>query len=257
MRTTPAVRNTVCFVLGIIAVPVLAGSAGAQAERVVTGPCGSAFGSKVCTSYRIRSGKVTGFSLRVPVAVIERAPVNAPMVWPPKPEVNVRFAPVVEEQTGFTFANIDSEPEGHPPGVYMVPHFDFHFYFVPEHTVQKIDCKDTSKPQVLPAGYTLPDVSVPQLGELVGLCVPKMGMHAVPDADLKIKTGWEASLLVGYYGGKPIFIEPMITRALLLRKHSFSLVVPEIERTPGVRYPRQFRAVYLPKTSTYDFAFSY
>ena len=84
-----------------------------------------------------------------------------------------------------------------------------------------------------------------------------MGMHAVPAADLNLKTPWQTSLLIGYYGGKPIFIEPMITRALLLRKHSFSLSVPKIERTTHVRYPRRFRAVYHPKSETYDFIFSY
>lgn len=247
--------NPFCLVAGIVTVVALAGSARAQAAE---GPCGSIFGVKVCTSYRTRSGKVTEFSLRVPVAAIEKAPANLPMVWPPISDLNVRFAPVVERQTGFTYANVYWESRGHPPAVYLVPHFDFHFYFIPEAKVQEIDCKDTTKPRTAPAGYTLPDVNVPQLGELVGLCVPVMGMHAIPNEDVHRKTPWEASLLIGYYGGKPIFIEPMITRALLLRKHSFSLPIPAgIKPTPGVRYPRRFRAVYRPKTKTYDFIFSY
>jgi hypothetical protein len=252
-----AIRHALCFVVGIVTVLVFAGSARAQTEKVAEGPCGSVFGVKVCTSYRTRSGKVTQFSLSVPVAAIEKAPANVPMEWPPKADVNVRFAPIVEEQTGLTYANIYWEAGGHPPAVYMVPHFDFHFYFVPEQEVQKIDCKDTSKPRTLPSGYALPDVNVPQLGELVGLCVPAMGMHAVPDGDLNVKAPWEASLLVGYYGRKLMFIEPMVTRARLLRRQSFSLAVPEIERTRHVRYPRRFRAIYIPKTETYDFRFSY
>jgi hypothetical protein len=257
MKMSATVRSTFCCVGGTVAVLAFVGSALAQTKKVAAGPCGSVYDVKVCTSYRTRSGKVTEFSLSVPVAAIEQAPAQVPMVWPPKADANVRFAPVVEEQTGFTFANIYWEAGGHPPAAYMVPHFDFHFYFVPEQNVQEIDCKDTSKPRTLPARYTLPDVNAPQLGELVGLCVPAMGMHAVPDADLNARGPWEASLLVGYYGGKPMFIEPMVTRALLLRKHSFSLAVPEIERTPHVRYPRRFRAVYLPKSKTYDFTFSY
>jgi hypothetical protein len=248
-----AICNASCFVVWIVMVLALASSASAQTE----GPCGSVFGVRVCTAYRTRSGKVTEFSLRVPVAAIKQAPTNVPMVWPPKAELNVRFAPVVEEQTGFTFANIYWEAGGHPPAAYMVPHFDLHFYFVPEEKVQEIDCKDRTKPRTLPAGYALPDVNVPQVGELVGVCVPAMGMHAIPAADLNLKTPWQASLLIGYYGGKPMFIEPMITRALLFRKHSFSLSVPEMERTTSVRYPRRFRAVYIPKSETYDFTFSY
>lgn len=245
--------------VGIVAAVALAGSARAQTqtEKASHGPCGSVFGVQVCTSYRTRSGKVTEFSLNVPVAAMEKAPANIPVVWPPKVDLIVPFAPVVERQTGFTFANIYWEVEGHPPDVYMVPHFDFHFYFVPEHEVREIDCKDTTKPRTPPAGYTLPDVNVPGVGELIGLCVPAMGMHAVPDGDLSLKTPWEASLLVGYYSGKPMFIEPMVTRAFLLREHSFSLPVPKIERTAHVRYPRRFRAVYSPKSKAYQFVFSY
>jgi hypothetical protein len=257
MKMSVAARNAFLAALGIATVLAFVGSARAQTGKAAEGTCGSAFGEKVCTSYRTRSGKVTEFSLSVPVAAIERAPAKVPMVWPPKAEVNVPFAPVVEKQTGFVYANIYWEADGHPPGAYMVPHFDFHFYFAPEQQVQEITCKDTSKPRSAPAGYTLPDVKVPQLGELVGLCVPDMGMHAIPDTDLNRKTPWDASLLVGYYAGKPLFIEPMITRAFLLRKHSFTLTVPEIAQTPHVRYPKRFRAVYLPKSQTYKFIFSY
>jgi hypothetical protein len=210
MKMSSAIRNASCFVVWIVVVLALASSASAQTEKVAEGPCASVFGVKVCTAYRTRSGKVTEFSLSVPIAAIEQAPTNVPMVWPPKAELDVRFAPVVEEQTGFTFANIYWEAGGHPPAAYMVPHFDIHFYFVPEQGVQEIDCKDTTKPRTLPAGYTLPDVNVPPVGELVGLCVPAMGMHALPAADVNLQTPWQASLLIGYYAGKPMFIEPMI-----------------------------------------------
>jgi hypothetical protein len=257
MKMRLVTRNALCFGVGIVIALAFADSARAQTEKTAEASCGSVFGVKVCTSYRTRSGKVTAFTLSVPVAAIEQAPAKVPMVWPPKADAVVRLAPAVEEQTGFQFANIYWEAGGHPPGAYMVPHFDFHFYFVPEGKVQAIDCKDASKPSALPAGYTLPDVNVPQLGELVGLCVPAMGMHAVPDADLKAKAPWEASLLVGYYKGQPMFIEPMVTRAFLLQKRSFSLTIPEIAQMPHVRYPKRFRAVYVPKSNTYDFTFSY
>ena len=46
-------------------------------------------------------------------------------------------------------------------------------------------------------GYALPDLTISGLGELVGACVPGMGMHSMPAAD----------------GGDVIFVEPMIARA--------------------------------------------
>src|SRR5690348_14444530 len=35
--------------------------------------------------------------------------------------------------TGFTVLGLDWNPQGHPPpGIYDVPHFDFHFYYIPD-----------------------------------------------------------------------------------------------------------------------------
>ena len=257
MKTGVRVRNTFRSLVGLTMVAAFACGARAQAKEANAATCGSLFGAKVCTSYLTQSGKVTEFSMTVPVAAIEQAPASMSMEWPPKADVAVPFATSVHEQTGFTFANIYWNAKGHTPAVYMVPHFDFHFYFIPEKEVQGIDCKDPRKPQIMPAGYAMRDEDVPGLGTLVGLCIPEMGMHAVPATDLTGKTHWEGSLVVGYYVGKPAFIEPMITRELLLRKHSFSLAVPMIEPTPDVRYPKRFNAIYHPKSETYDFAFSY
>jgi hypothetical protein len=257
MRISTSPRCAFCLLAAIFMILACAGSARAHPRKFIEGPCGSVFGTKVCTFYQARSGRVSEFGMTVPVAAIQQAPANAPMIWPPKQDLIVPFASVVRAQTGFIFANIYWEAHGHPPGAYMVPHFDFHFYFIPETDVKEIDCKDSTKPRTPPARYTLPDVTVPSLGKLTGLCVPAMGMHAIPDTDLALKTPWEASLLVGFYRGKPIFLEPMVTRARLLRKSTFSLAIPRVDRTPGVRYPREFRAVYHPKSRTYDFILSY
>jgi hypothetical protein len=257
MNTKLVVRSVLFLAVGAAAVVISAGSARA-AEKAAEGSCGALFDTNVCTSYRMRAGKITELTLRVPVAMIEHAPANAPMAWPPRPDLKVPFAPVVQKQTGFTYASIYWEAHGHTPAAYTVPHFDFHFYFVPERQVEEITCKDTVKPRVLPTGYALPDVNVPQIGELVGLCIPDMGMHAAPDSDLNRKTPWKGSMMVGYYSGKPVFFEPMITTALLLQKHSFSLPIPRgIEPAPHVRYPREFRAVYVPGSNAYDFMFFY
>lgn len=257
MKADGAVRNKLHFLVGLVAVAAFACGARAQAQEPGAATCGSVFGAKVCTSYRTQAGKVTEFSMTVPLAAIEQGPATMTMVWPPKADVVVPLAPEVHKQTGFTFTNIYWNPHGHIPAAYEVPHFDFHFYFVPEEEVAGIDCKDTSKPRMIPAGYALHDEDIPQVGTLVGMCIPQMGMHAVPATDLDGKTHWEGSMLVGYYGGKPVFIEPMITSELLLRKHSFSLAIPKIAPTPQVRYPKRFNAVYHADTDAYDFIFSY
>lgn len=257
MNRSVALRVACFTAVGIASILAVAGGAPARTGEATEGPCGEAFGAKVCTSYRTKAGKITEISLSVPVAAIEQAPANPPMVWPPKSDASVDFAPAVTEQTGFTFASVYWEPHGHPPQVYMAPHFDFHFYFAPSAQVESVDCKDTTKPRLLPAAYELPDVDIPHIGKLVGVCVPAMGMHAVPSGDLAPGKRWEGSMLAGYYGGKPLFIEPMITSAMLLRKRSFSLAIPEIEAVPNVRYPKRFRGVYDAHAQSYRFVLSY
>jgi hypothetical protein len=256
MKSGVAMRNRLHYGLGLVAIAVFACGAKAQTKDAAAENCGTVFGAKVCTSYKARAGKVTEFTMRVPIALLEQAPATEPMVWPPKADVAVPFADAVKDQTGFVFTNIYWNPMGHVPQAYAVPHYDFHFYFVPEEAVAGIDCKDANKPKAIPAGYALPDVDVPGMGTLIGVCIPAMGMHAIPAGDLTTKS-WDGSMMVGYYKGKPIFLEPMITKALLMKKQSFSLPIPAIEPTPNVRYPDRFNAVYDAKSDSYDFTFSY
>ncbi len=251
-----ALRNKICCVLGVAAIAAFTCGAKAKAQDASAENCGTAFGTKICTSYQLKAGKVMSFSMHVPVALIEQAPASAPMDWPPKADAAIPFADTVKSQTGFIFSNIYWNPMGHPPAAYATPHFDFHFYFVPQDQVQAFDCKDSTKPAALPANYAMPDVDVPGLGTLTGICIPLMGMHAIPATDLTTKA-WGGSMMVGYYSGKPIFIEPMITKAMLMKRVSFSLPIPEIEPTPNVRYPENFEAIYDAKTDSYDFKFNY
>lgn len=55
----------------------------------------------------------------------------------------------------FTFVGFHYNPEGHPPpDIYTVPHFDFHFYTIPEETVEEIVTE--------PATYSIPDAQIPE-----------------------------------------------------------------------------------------------
>jgi len=61
--------------------------------------------------------------------------------------------------------------------------------------------------------------------------------------------------VIGYYGGKPIFIEPMVTKAMLQERKSFDLPIPTIPGLSG-NYPRKFRAEYDEAQQSYRFIFS-
>lgn len=239
---------------------------GACAKEVpiveVQGECGTAFAAQVCTWARMQGEKVIDVGALVPLASIENAPKEAAMTWPPVSVATLALPGAVQQETGLTELTMFWEAMGHPPGPYLTPHFDFHFYMVPPADVAAIDCSDPAKPATLAAAYSLPDVPLPPematltgVPSLVGLCVPTMGMHSLLTAELESKEPFHGSMVIGYYHGKPIFVEPMLTREMLLERRSFDLPVPRIPGASG-RYPRTFHAEYDGQQKAYRFVWS-
>jgi hypothetical protein len=62
-------------------------------------------------------------------------------------------------------------------------------------------------------------------------------------------------MVIGYYKTKPIFIEPMISRAMLLEKKSFELPIPTVPGMTGP-HPTTFRADYDATANAYRFVFA-
>jgi hypothetical protein len=198
----------------------------------------------------------------VPVASIEGAPADHPMAWPPAPSATLALPAAAQAATGLTHLTVFWEAMGHPPGPYLTPHFDFHFYTIASDQRMAMDCSDLSKPAELPAGYALPDVALPPpmasmigTNTLVGLCVPGMGMHSLLSSELESSDLFRGTMVVGYYQGRPIFVEPMLTKAMLLEQKSFDLAIPNIPGLTGNR-PRSFRADYDSTQRAYRFVFS-
>ena len=235
---------------------LLAGTAACTRERVVQGECGSYNGADICTWGRLRGDAVVAFGATIPVKSVENAPTEMAMAWPPRAELVVSLPAEVRTATGYDHLNVFWEPHGHPPGPYLAPHFDIHFNNLSAAEIAKIDCADSTKPATLPAGYELPDAVLPQVGRLIGICVPGMGMHALPSAELRSTALFEKTILVGFYHQQPIFVEPMITRATLLARKSFSIDVPAIAGAPaGLKPPAAFEAVYDSTAQAYQFTF--
>jgi hypothetical protein len=240
------------FVVGLAST----GLAVARGSHAVPESCTTVFESQVCTWVVIERGSVAELGATIPLAVIEGVPADPPMVWPPEQLAAVSFPDEGRAALGIDHLGINWEGHGHPPSPFAVPHFDFHLYTLSESDIEAIDCSDERKPVTLPAGYVLPDIEVPQLGTLIGLCVPRMGMHAMPSA----QTGgdaFEASMIIGYYGGHAIYFEPMVSQARLLERSDFSLTVPAIrDLPPGVRYPSELHARYDRERDEYRFVFT-
>jgi len=157
--------------------------------------------------------------------------------------------PLPEEAAGagYTHVTLDWNPQGHPPpGVYTVPHFDFHFYLItPEErariTATGQDLEKTRRkpaPEFVPAGYILPP----------GTEVPRMGAHMInPAADEFQKKPLTKTFIYGSYDGRLIFLEPMVTKAFLESKPNVteSIGLPQAYPGPGY-YPTRYSVKYDP-----------
>lgn len=246
-----------CGSVAITAVAALAVSVTACSRpQMVRGECQPVHGGDVCVWGEVSGNTLLAFGATVPMRVVEHAPEEVPMAWPPVPAAVIALPEAVASATGFTELTVFWEPHGHPPGPYLTPHFDFHFYSIPTAARAAIDCTDASKPPQLATGYELPDVTIDPIGDLVGLCVPGMGMHALPASELHATTPFEKTMVLGYYQGRSIFVEPMLTSAALRAGHSFTLDIPEVPGRPAAsRYPRKFRADYDAVVQEYTFTF--
>jgi hypothetical protein len=219
--------------------------------------CQAVFGAQVCTWSRTSGSRVVAFGATIPMASIENSPDSAAMTWPPTMVAEIPMPDDARRATGVNDLTVYWEPHGHPPAPFLTPHFDFHFYVISDSARMAIDCADSTKPATLPAGYSLPDMDLPGIGHLPGVCVPQMGMHSLPTKELSDTVIFSGTMVMGFYKGQPIFFEPMIARAKLLERHSFTIPMA----TPaglgaGVHYPTRFDAEYDPAIPGYRFVFS-
>lgn len=119
--------------------------------------------------------------------------------------------PVEAAALGYNHVTLDWNPHGHiPQGVYDSPHFDFHFYVI-DHAAREQITLDTTSLEIahkapdegyMPMGYVLPP----------GTEVPNMGAHAIDPASGEFNgEPFTTTFIYGFYDGKVIFMEPMMT----------------------------------------------
>lgn len=124
--------------------------------------------------------------------------------------------------TPFNHIDLNWNPNGHlPPGVFDVPHFDFHFYLtsVAEQIAIPAWSPNTDAafnnyppPGYMPSNYVTPPG--PATAE------PQMGKHWLPQ-DLGEHMPFSKIMIYGSYDGKLTFIEPMITLDYLESNQNF------------------------------------
>lgn len=169
----------------------------------------------------------------VGAAYMIKFPSNAPAPW--------------------NFAMVDWNPAGHPPAMYELPHFDFHFYMedmtpvmMINDTVPDMTPFDTAK--YLPAHF-ISDHAV----------VPRMGVHWIDPTSPEFGGAtFTKTFIYGSYHGNVIFMEPMITKAYLESKPnevSTAIQQPAAWQQTG-SYPTNYVVNYDASTNSYTVAFT-
>jgi len=155
----------------------------------------------------------------------------------------------------FTHIVMNWEPHGHPPpGVYDVPHFDFHFYLIDPAERVKMTCEGPDGPRCsakpdakfIPAGYVMPPVPP----------VPRMGAHWIdPSSPEFNKKPFTMTFIYGSYDGGLAFVEPMAANAYLDTKPDASgaIKLPASYQRRGY-YPTAYSIKYDPKRREYTVA---
>lgn len=147
--------------------------------------------------------------------------------------------------SGYDHVVVDWNPKGHiPPGIYDMPHFDFHFYMISQEQRDKITAKgdDLPKahkapaPEFMPEGYILPE----------GTEVARMGAHAIdPTSPEFNKQPFTKTFIYGFYDGSMVFLEPMASKAFLDTKpDTTNPVKPPRSYSRHAFYPQYYSIKY-------------
>jgi len=154
--------------------------------------------------------------------------------------------------TAFTHVVMNWNPHGHiPPGVYDLPHFDFHFYIITpaqraQITATGEDLVRVTKmpaPEAVPQGYIGPE----------GTYEPRMGWHWIDPASPEFHgQPFTHTFIYGFYNGQMAFIEPMVTTAFLASRPfvSRTIALPAAYPTRAY-YPTGYAVLYDPSYREY------
>jgi hypothetical protein len=248
-------RAVALFAAAALAVSLTACSSVAQASKA-----GTFYGSELglgkgkVKTYVVTGddGKPTELGFAFDAATFQGLPEPPHAeAGPPLPSQPLYF-PDEAKAVAVDHATFDFVPGGHPPpGVFDLPHFDVHFFYLTQEEVEEINPQN---PDFAARGMKLPDEKF--LPEDFGAIpntppeeavVPGMGQHladmTVPAVPGEYK--FTEVILNGTWDGKYAFVEPMVTLDYLLSKPNVTndLKLPQEYQKTGL-YPTKYSITY-------------
>lgn len=154
--------------------------------------------------------------------------------------------------TAFKHVTVDWNPAGHiPPGIYDTPHFDFHFFMITPKERERITAKGQDRlvcRKAPPAQYQARDyIFAPDSEE------PGMGGHWVDPTSPELNgQPFTRTFIYGFYDGRKVFFEPMISLEYLKSKPSVTepIKLPAKYAVSGY-YPTKYSVRYDPLRQEY------
>jgi hypothetical protein len=177
---------------------------------------------------------------------------------PPLPSQPLYF-PDEAKGVAVDHGTFDFVPGGHPPpGVFDLPHFDVHFFYLTQEEVEEINPKNAD---FAARGMKLPDERyVPEdFGAIPNTppeeaVVPGMGQHLVDMTVPPVPGEYKFTevILNGTWDGKYAFVEPMVTLDYLLSKPTVTndLKLPQEYQKTGL-YPTKYSITYDAASNIY------
>ncbi len=231
-----------------------AGVEGSGPSRV-NGETKVLFGTQVTNYVDLdANGVVTAFSWTMPLATVSGVPETTTADF----VAAVGVPEALTKQTVVLGLDYSFLPKGHaPPGVYDIPHWEWHIFGMPEPVFETIDCSNENVPSQddLPSNY----VYLPYPFVLV--CVPRQGGVHVYDqtAPEFNRERFTKAFALTVYAGQFASIEPKVSRDVLLARKSFSMPAPvmkTLRRSTPTLYPSKLDAVYDQASDAYTFTLS-
>jgi len=158
--------------------------------------------------------------------------------------------------TPFKHVGFNWNPGGHePPGIYDLPHFDFHFYTIPLADRMAIVPSDSGfnakaanypAPAFIPAGYVAP----------APMGIPQLGVHWIDPTSPELNgKAFTRTFIYGSWNGKVIFAEPMITKAFLESRPDVTTPIAVAQHySPAGRYPTAYAVRWNERAAQYEVA---
>lgn len=170
--------------------------------------------------------------------------------------------------TRYQFVQFGWNPKGHePPGVWDVPHFDFHFWTASKAVRASIvpsDPKFGEKAGKYPAEALRPpfyvDAATAAKATPAQMTVPEMGMHWIDVRTPEVQgmagkpeayRPFTTTYIYGTWDGEFIFAEPMITREYLMAKRDTAIQVPAAKFPKPGYYATEYRIRWEPAKKEY------